>query len=115
MAGRKAKVDPLVLITGDDFRWSYEWRESPEAEPSAWPAGYELYYEFKNGAGGSWTGGTKWHFIIAGSVASIRVESEVANGILPRTAYRLVLKDTNPTPTIESVLVIGNVERQEPK
>lgn len=114
MAGRKPVREPLNLITGDDFKWSYTWKpDGVNAEN--FPANRELYYEFKNGTGGAWTGGSKWSYVIAGSVATIRVESDIADAMANRTAYRLVFRDTSATPTDESVLVIGNVERQEPR
>ncbi|AHH22118.1 hypothetical protein NONO_c73620 [Nocardia nova SH22a] len=114
MAGRKPVREPLNLITGDDFKWSYTWKpDGTNAED--FPGDRELYYEFKDGSGDVWEGGSKWSYEISGSVASIRVESDVADAIANRTPYRLVLQDTGTDPTDESVLIIGNVARQEPQ
>ncbi|WP_428847105.1 DUF7264 domain-containing protein [Nocardia arthritidis] len=113
MAGRRAAVEPLILITGDDFKWAYTWM--PNGSQAPFPPNRELYYEFKNGTGGAWSGSLKWVYTISGAVASIRVESEIADTITNRTPYRLVFRDKGASPTDKSVMIIGNVERQEPR
>jgi len=113
MPGRKAPVEPLVLITNDDFEWFYEWKDE-NGVSAPFPADHELYYQFKDGENG-WVDGSKWPFTIAGSIASIRTESDIANAMLARTPYELVLKHVTDTPTKEKVLLMGNVERQEPR
>ncbi|MGW0245040.1 LtfC-like domain-containing protein [Nocardia goodfellowii] len=112
MAGREALVEPLILITGDDFEWFYDWKPDPNGPPQNFPAGLELFYEFKNGPNG-WIGGTVWNYVITETRAAIKRESEIADAMKDRTPYRLKLRDTTTTPTTEKVLVIGLVKRQE--
>ncbi|WP_431941690.1 DUF7264 domain-containing protein [Nocardia grenadensis] len=112
MAGRKAKIEPLELIINDDFEYAYRWTEN--GVPVPFPEGYELFYRFKDGPGKSWEGGSDWPYVIAGDTASIRVESEVHNLVPKRTPYQLVFKHVDEAPTLDKVLVMGKVERQEP-
>jgi hypothetical protein len=112
MAGRKATIEPLQLIINDDFEYTYQWKEN--GEPAPFPEGYELFYRFKDGPGKVWEGGSTWPYVIAGAIASIRVESDVHNLVPKRTPYQLVFKHVDESPTLDKVLVMGKVERQEP-
>ncbi|MFE7717471.1 hypothetical protein ACFU44_00290 [Nocardia rhizosphaerihabitans] len=113
MAGREAKNEPLKLIVNDDFEYTYEWKVDGVSTP--FPANHELYYQFQNGSGGSWTGGTKWQYVIDGALATLRIESEVANAVPDRMPYQLIFKHVTDSPTKEKVLLQGFVSRQVPR
>lgn len=113
MGGREATVELLTLVTGDDFEWSYTW---DDGAGGSWPTGRTLYYQFQDAAtGDGWVGGSQWSYTIVGAVASLRIESTVADAMPDRTPYRLIMADPTTSPTTEHVLIIGNVKRQEPK
>lgn len=113
MAGREAKVEPLKLITGEDFEWFYRWNDGNSGD---WPTGRTLYYLFQDGTSDDgWSDGTRWDFVITGAIAKARKESTDADILADRTPYRLVMADSTTSPTTEHILVIGNVKRQEPK
>lgn len=114
MPGRTATIQPLILITGDDFEWYYEYRDD-QGNQVDFPTGVSLYYVFNDNASGNWADGTQWTFSISGHTASILMQSDTADLMAARTPYLLVWKDSSTTPTIEHVLAEGNVERQEPK
>lgn len=68
--GVELDTDTLVLTAGRDFRWAFELTDDHDAAVP-FPAG-NLFFEFLP------KGGTalRWNFVIAGSLASIKVESD---------------------------------------
>ncbi|OZD23805.1 hypothetical protein CH253_08050 [Rhodococcus sp. 06-156-3C] len=105
--GRTLAAGSWNLITGDDFKWSYEWVPDGEnVEP--FPSGAALYFE----VGEEYD--DIYRFDIAGGVASIKIESEVADLIEAQTPFRLVFQLEDVSPTDESVIAFGRVKRLEP-
>lgn len=86
----------LVLSTGGDFQWSFVWKEGD------FPTGSSLYLLIGSDQ--------QWDFVIAGDIASIKIESEVADLVKAGTAYRMVFK-RDTTPTTETVICHGKVKR----
>lgn len=73
----------LVLTRGRDFKWSFQNLDENDS-PLDFPPG-ELYFEFSVGSPH-----TKWEFLIAGSMADLKVESTAADLIPARTKWQLV-------------------------
>ena len=80
--GVDLEPDVLVLQRGRDFRWSFKYVDDAGVA-TAFPAG-QLYFEFCTYPP------TKWSFTIAGSDATLKVESVDADRIEPRTKWQLV-------------------------
>lgn len=78
----------LERVTGMDYVWSFELRYPPghasAGQPQPFPVGGTLSYRIET------TPPTVWQFVIAGAVASIKVESEVADKVPDRTPFKLV-------------------------
>jgi len=73
----------LVLTKGRDFKWSFQ-NLDEDNQPIDFPAG-ELYFEFATGETP-----TQWDFVIVDDLASLKVESTVADLIPNRTKWQLV-------------------------
>jgi hypothetical protein len=71
---------PLFLTRGRDFVWNFGLVDRC-GDPLEFPAG-ELFFEFADGE--------KWFFEVDGGVASIKVESEVADRVSNRARWQLV-------------------------
>jgi hypothetical protein len=82
------ELDPvdLVLTKGRDFRWTFENLDSSDL-PVDFPSG-TLYFEVATASPLTWT------FTIVGSLASLKVESEVVNTVPSRTKWQLVFRPT---------------------
>jgi hypothetical protein len=74
--------EPLVLTRGRDFRWTFQLVNCDD-EPFDFPAG-KLFVEL----GGDPV--TEWHFDLSGSVAVLKVESEVADEVRSGCRWQLV-------------------------
>lgn len=83
------ELDPteLVLTKNRDFRWTFQNLDESGA-PVDYPAG-SLYFELYTSPST-----TTWTFTIAGSEASLKVESDVVNTIPNRTKWQLVFRPT---------------------
>lgn len=86
----------LVLSTGGDFQWSFVWKDGD------FPTGSALYLLVGSSE--------KWDFTINGDIATIKIESEVADLVAANTPYRMVFK-RDTTPTTETVICHGKVKR----
>lgn len=87
--GIKLTNDSLVLTRGRDFKWAFQNLDA-NGDPIDFPDG-ELYFEF------DLPETDNWDFTIDGSVATIKVESTVADTIPERTEWQLVwLPDGEP-------------------
>ncbi|AHY27067.1 hypothetical protein PBI_PHANTASTIC_3 [Mycobacterium phage Phantastic] len=80
--GPQLEADTLVLTRGRDFKWSFENLDA-SGQPVNFPAG-TLFFEFDTSPK------TLWDFVIDGSLATIKVESEDADAIPARTKWQLV-------------------------
>ncbi|QJD52219.1 hypothetical protein PBI_JF2_3 [Mycobacterium phage JF2] len=80
--GPQLEADTLVLTRGRDFKWSFENLDASGA-PVDFPEG-QLFFEFATSPK------TLWDFVIDGSPATIKVESEDADLIPARTKWQLV-------------------------
>ena len=104
MIGIKLEKTSLVLTRGRDFSWKFIHLDEEE-EPTPFPAG-ELFFELHT------TGGlTIWEFTIAGSEASLKVESEDVDLIPDRTLWQLVFLPDGEAAGGEPV-AIGTVKLQ---
>jgi hypothetical protein len=70
----------MYLTRGRDFVWNIKLVD-PCGDPQEFPAG-DLFYEFANGE--------RWFFEVDGGLASIKVESEVADRVSNRARWQLV-------------------------
>ncbi|MCZ9634743.1 LtfC-like domain-containing protein [Rhodococcus sp. BH5] len=109
MAGIKPQTEPLIFPTGGDFQWVYHYTEPDGTTPKDFPLGSELYYLI-----GGETDFVKYPFVIEADAAHIKIESEVADLIPDKRGYRLIFKE-DTTPTAETVILFGAVERVEPR
>ena len=88
--GVDLEPDVLVLVKNRDFKWAFD-NVDLKDQPQTFPAG-KLYFELQTGPTP-----TKWEFIISGSRASLKVESEDVAKIPARTKWQLVwLPDGEP-------------------
>lgn len=84
--GLDLEPDQLILQKGRDFRWEFEHVDESGTLVN-FPSG-SLYFEFDTSPVTTWT------FVIAGSGASLKVESAAVDLIPPRTKWQLVFKPT---------------------
>jgi hypothetical protein len=85
--------DRLYLTRGRDFKWAYRLVDC-DGNPVDFPKG-RLYFEFAELGDGLEP--VVWEFGIEGDVASLKVESELADLIPDRTRWQLVfLADGEP-------------------
>lgn len=84
--GVELDQDDLIITKNRDFRWTFQnLNEAGSAEN--FPSG-SLYIEFATSPV------TKWNFVITGSLATLKIESEVAKLIPARTRWQLVFQPT---------------------
>lgn len=81
--GVDLEPDDLVLTRNRDFRWTFQ-NVDQDGIPVNFPAG-SLFFEVYNGAST-----LNWPFSIAGSTATIKVESTVINSVANRSKWQLV-------------------------
>lgn len=93
---------PLILPTGGDFVWSFQWKDGN------YPAGSELTFLVGNDE-------DEWPFVIDEDMATIKIEAEVADLIPDGAPHKLRYRDTATTPATDSILLIGQVKRVEPR
>ena len=98
-------MDPvdLVLTRGRDFRWSFQ-HVNDSGTAVDFPAG-SLYFEVGSAAPQFWT------FVIAGSVASLKVESDVVASVTSNSKWQLVFQPVGEAAGGD-VLAYGNVRLQ---
>lgn len=101
--GVRAASGELVLQRGGDFLWQYVWTVGKT--PAPFPTGSKLDLLIEE---------TAYPFAIAGDTASIKIESEVCDVIKSRTPWRLRFTEAT-TPTTETILAHGLVERDDPQ
>lgn len=95
----------LILATGGDFVWHYRWTPGGDSDPQEFPDGAQLDLLI---------GPAIFPFTVSGDVASVKIEHEDADEIEDRAGFRL--RFTEPTtPTTETILVVGQVRRVEPR
>jgi len=99
------ELDPvdLVLTKGRDFRWTFKNLDSSN-NAIAFPSG-SLYFEVATASPLTWT------FTISGSLASLKVESEVVNTVPNRTKWQLVFRPTGEVAGGD-IVAYGNVRIQ---
>jgi hypothetical protein len=97
--------DKLFLTTGRDFKWAYQLVDADNV-PVDYPAG-KLYFEFFTCDDVP----VVWEFVIDGSVASIKVEHEVADTIPNRSKFQLVFLH-EAEPAGGDPISMGTVQRQ---
>jgi hypothetical protein len=97
--------DKLFLTTGRDFKWAYQLVDAAGV-PVDFPAG-KLYFEFFTCDDVP----AVWDFVIDGSVASIKVEHEIADNIPNRTKFQLVFLHESE-PAGGDPISLGSVQRQ---
>ncbi len=78
--GVPQRDDVMYLTRGRDFFWNVELVDQRGA-PLTFPPG-DLFFEFVDGS--------RWFFDVEGSVASLKVESEVADTVANRARWQLV-------------------------
>ncbi|WP_425297979.1 DUF7264 domain-containing protein, partial [Nocardia brasiliensis] len=81
--GEKLDQIALILTTGRDFAWSFEHVDATD-KPIPFPAGM-LFIELDTKPTK-----TQWLFVINGSVANLKVESDAADMPPARTRWQLV-------------------------
>ena len=96
--------DKMYLTTGRDFKWAYQLVDKNNV-PVDFPAG-KLYFELF-----TCDEVTVWDFVIDGSVASIKVEHEIADLIPNRTKFQLVFLHS-AEPAGGDPISMGSVQRQ---
>lgn len=96
--------DKLFLTTGRDFKWAYQLVDKDNV-PVDFPAG-RLYLEFA-----TCPDPVVADFVIDGSVATIKIEHEVADTIPNRTKFQLVFLHEGE-PAGGDPVSIGSVQRQ---
>lgn len=98
-------LDPveLVLTKGRDFRWSFQ-NVDESGNPISFESG-SLYFEIATPSPLTWT------FTIVGSVATVKVESEVVATVPNRTKWQLVFKPTGEAAGGD-IVAYGNVRVQ---
>ncbi|MGW6624219.1 LtfC-like domain-containing protein [Nocardia sp. NPDC055002] len=81
--GIRLDADTLVLWKNRDFKWNFE-NIGISGAPAPFPPG-RLYFELQTG-----TTPTEWDFVIAGSLATLKVESENVLETLNKVRWQLV-------------------------
>lgn len=101
--GIRATAGELIVQTGGDFVWSYTW--TVNKVPTDFPEGSKLDLLI----------GLERHpFVIVGPTATVKIESEESDTLEDGTPFRL--RFTEPgTPTTETILVHGTVQRDDPE
>lgn len=84
--GVELEQDDLVLTKGRDFKWSFV-NLNDAGTAVAFPSG-TLYFELYTSPVTTWT------FSIAGSTATLKVESTDVASIPARTRWQLVFRET---------------------
>lgn len=87
----------LILVTGDDFEWHFQWKGGN------FPVGASLYLLVGNAD-------TKWDFTIVGDLATLNIESAIADLIPNGAPFSLLYKQSR-----KSVLTYGQVRRSGPR
>jgi hypothetical protein len=80
--GVDIEPDVLVLTKHRDFKWVFE-NVDKDNNPIPFPAG-KLFFELGTAPV------VKWEFVIAGSRATLKVESEQVDKVQARTCWQLV-------------------------
>lgn len=96
--------DKMYLTTGRDFKWAYRLVDKDGVSVD-FPPG-RLYFELA-----TCPEPVQWDFVIDGSVASIKVEHEVADLIPNRTRFQLVFLH-EAEPAGGDPISLGTVQRQ---
>jgi hypothetical protein len=78
--GVPQRDDVMFVTRGRDFFWNVELVDQC-GDPLPFPPG-DLFFEFVDGS--------RWFFDVDGSVASLKVESEVADTVANRARWQLV-------------------------
>ena len=78
--GSPHRDDVMFLTRGRDFHWVIQLVDQC-GDPLTFPPG-DLFFEFVDGS--------RWFFDVDGSVASLKVESEVADAVANRARWQLV-------------------------
>jgi hypothetical protein len=81
--GSPLDSDTLVLTRGRDFQWTFQ-NLDENGQPIDFPVGGELFFEFNSQSIDN------WDFVIDGDVATIKIESTVADTVPARTKWQLV-------------------------
>ena len=87
--GPSPSKDTLVLFTGRDFNWIFSYKDEDGKTPLDFPAG-SLYFEFLQSTDSGVTPTTSWTFTIAADVATLAIDSAVADLIEDGTSWQLV-------------------------
>lgn len=94
---KKPKID-FTLNTGEDYVRVFNLTEG------TFPAGTHLYYLIGDTE-------ERWDFDIAGTVVTVRKESEVADLVENNTPYRWFMS-VDGTPSTETMLCYGVIKRE---
>jgi hypothetical protein len=101
MHGKALSDQPLFVTAGRDLELVYQLVDKDKA-PVNFPAG-QLFLEIS---------GERWPFLIDGSVASLKVESEVADGFPARARWQLAFLPEGELDGGQPV-ALGYVRRQK--
>lgn len=100
--------DQMVLTRGRDFKWNFQYLDDDD-QPTDFPDG-ELYFEFPDVRDED-DEPVRWDFVVSGDLASIKVESAVADAMPARKKWHLVFLPAGEAAGGDP-LAIGTVVRQ---